>query len=189
MRKLKLYLHTSLDGFVAGKNGEMNWISLNEEQFDFVGKQTHASDTYLLGRATFQMMEAYWPSAGNQPQASKHDVEHSAWYNRVEKVVVSNSMQGTGSPNVKVINGDLKKQIEELKQSPGKDIIMFGSISVAHALMQLDLIDEYGLFINPVLLGGGLPAFQNITQSLLFTRSHTQYFETGVVGLVYERRR
>ncbi len=95
MRKLKLYLHTSLDGFVAGKNGEMNWISLNEEQFGFIGKQTHISDTYLLGRATFQMMEAYWPDAGRQAQASKHDVEHSDWYNRVEKVVVSNSMQGT----------------------------------------------------------------------------------------------
>ena len=89
-------MHTSLDGFVAGLKGEMNWINVNEEMFDFVATMTDKSDAALYGRVTYEMMENYWPTAGERPNASKHDKEHSAWYNKVSKIVLK--MKRTVTP-------------------------------------------------------------------------------------------
>jgi dihydrofolate reductase len=77
VRKLVLFMHTSLDGFVAGPNGEMDWISVDDEMFEYAGQRTREADTALYGRITWQMMESYWPTAADQPAASKHDIEHS----------------------------------------------------------------------------------------------------------------
>ena len=188
MRKVKLFLHTSLDGFVAGTKGEMEWINVDGDIFDFTGKLTGNADTYLMGRATFQMMEGYWPKAGEQPNASRHDIEHSKWYNQVAKVVISNSMQGNNLPNTKIISGNLKEEITTLKQLDGKDIIIFGSPTAAHSLMELDLIDEYGLFVNPILLGKGILMFSDITQTLNLKLSGSKTFSSGVISLQYERQ-
>src|SRR5215208_6430556 len=99
MKKLVLFMHASLDGFVAGPNGEMDWIKVDDEMFDYAGRETNEADTALYGRVTWEMMEAYWPTAANQPAATKHDIEHSEWYNKVTKVVLSKSMQGRNLKN------------------------------------------------------------------------------------------
>jgi dihydrofolate reductase len=92
MRKLIFSMHTLLDGFVAGPNGAMRWINVNDEIFDFVGAITDKADAALYGRVTYEMMQGYWPTAGDDPNASKHDKEHSAWYNKVSKIVLSRTM-------------------------------------------------------------------------------------------------
>ena len=89
MRKLIISLHTTLDGFAAGPNGEMDWINVDEEMFEYAARRTNEADTALYGRVTYQMMESYWPTAGDQPNATKHDKQHSSWYNKVTKVVLS----------------------------------------------------------------------------------------------------
>ena len=94
MRKVILFMHISLDGFVAGPKGEMDWINVDEEIFNYASHRTSHSDMALYGRVTYQMMEGYWPTAGDQPAATKHDIEHSKWYNSVTKVVISRSMKG-----------------------------------------------------------------------------------------------
>src|SRR5436853_7158414 len=81
MRRLVLFMHTSVDGFVAGLNGEMDWINVDDDMFEYAGKQTDLADTALYGRITYQMMESYWPTAADQPNATKHDIQHSRWYN------------------------------------------------------------------------------------------------------------
>ncbi|MFL5810934.1 MAG: dihydrofolate reductase family protein, partial [Flavisolibacter sp.] len=88
MRKLISFVHISLDGFVAGPNREMNWIKVNDEIFDFVGQRIQQTDTALYGRVTYEMMEGYWPTAGDEPGASKHDIEHSRWYKQAGKIVL-----------------------------------------------------------------------------------------------------
>lgn len=93
MRKIISFMHVSLDGFVAGPNGELNWIKRDEELFDYVGKRIQETNTALYGRVTYEMMEAYWPTAGDEPEASKHDIEHSKWYNNVHKLVLSKIMK------------------------------------------------------------------------------------------------
>ena len=96
MRKIISFMHMSLDGFVAGPNGEMDWIKVDEEIFDYVAKRISESDTALYGRVTYEMMENYWPSAGDKPKATRHDIEHSKWYKKVHKVVLSKTMNPDG---------------------------------------------------------------------------------------------
>lgn len=187
MRKLVLFMHTSLDGFVAGPNGEMDWIIVDEEMFDYAGERTNEADTALYGRVTYQMMESYWPTAADQPTATKHDIEHSRWYNKVTKVVLSRTMKGADLRNTKVISDNLSNEITQLKQAAGRDILMFGSPSVARSLMQDGLIDDYWLFVNPILLGQGIPLFKGIKDKTKLKLLKTNPFSSGVVCLHYEK--
>src|SRR5471030_2454966 len=110
MRKIISFMHISLDGFVAGTNGEMNWIKLGEEIFDHVGKRIGKTDAALYGRVTYQMMENYWPTAGDKPDATKHDMEHSKWYNNVHKIVLSKTMRGKELGKTTIINDNLAER-------------------------------------------------------------------------------
>jgi dihydrofolate reductase len=186
MKKLVLFMHTSLDGFVAGPNGEMNWINVKDEIFDEAAKVTGRADTALYGRKTYGMMEGYWPTAGDQPKASKHDIEHSKWYNSVTKIVISKTMEGTQKPKTKVISHDLAQQIKKIKQGPGKDIVIFGSPSTCHSLMQDNLIDEYILSINPVLLGAGIPLFKGIENLTKLKLRSSKVLDSAVVLAHYQ---
>src|ERR1700709_2752603 len=116
MRNLIFSMHTSLDGFVAGLNGEMNWINVDEEIFDFVGTMTDKADAALYGRVTYEMMQGYWPTAGDEPNASKHDKEHSAWYNKVSKIVLSKTLSAEGLDNTTVISDQLADNINKVKE-------------------------------------------------------------------------
>ena len=188
MRKLVVFMHTSLDSFVAGPGGEMNWINVDDDMFEYAGRQTDASDTALYGRVTYQMMDAYWPTAGDPPDASKHDKQHSEWYNKVEKVILSTTLADNNKPaNIIVINDHQKEEINKLKNKPGKNIVVFGSPSVCHFLMSEDLIDEYWLFVNPILLGNGIPMFKNIKIPATLKLAETIVFKSGVVCLHYEK--
>jgi dihydrofolate reductase len=111
MRKIISFMHISLDGFVAGPKGEMNWIKINEEIFDYVGKRIQKGDTALYGRKTYGMMEAYWPTAGKQPNATKHDIEHSKWYADIHKVVLSKTLEGKDLPNTTIISDNITEEI------------------------------------------------------------------------------
>src|SRR5882762_6465174 len=111
MKKLRLFQHTSLDGFVAGPNGEMDFIKTSEELFDITNHYSTNSDTYILGRKTFEMMEWYWPTAGQQPNATKHDKAHSEWYIHVAKIVISNTLAPKQNSGTRVINKNLKGEI------------------------------------------------------------------------------
>jgi len=186
MRKIISFMHISLDGFVAGPNGEMDWIKVDEEIFDHVGKRISEGDTALYGRVTYQMMESYWPTAGDKPTASKHDIEHSKWYSKVRKVVLSKTLNEPGLTKTTVISDNLSDSINELKQSgSGSDILLFGSPTATHSLIQQDLIDGYWLFVNPVILGKGIPLFVNIKEKTKLKLLTTQQFTSGVTELNY----
>ena len=100
----------------------MDWIKVDEEIFDHVGKRISEGDTALYGRVTYQMMESYWPAAGDKPAASKHDIEHSKWYNKVHKVVLSKTMKDAGLTNTTIISDNLSDRINEIKQQAVKNL-------------------------------------------------------------------
>ena len=185
MRKIISFMHISLDGFVAGPNGEMNWIKVDEEIFDHVGKRISEGDTALYGRLTYQMMESYWPTAGNEPTASKHDIEHSKWYKNVHKVVLSRTMEDIGLTNTTIISENLSHKINEIKQQGDKDILLFGSPTATHSLIQQNLIDGYWLFVNPIILGQGIPLFVDIKDKIKLNLLTTRQFNCGVTELNY----
>ena len=185
MRKLISFMHISLDGFVAGPGGEMDWIKVDNEIFEFVGKRISEGDTALYGRVTYEMMEGYWPTAGDQPTASKHDIEHSKWYKKAHKVVLSKTMKATGLANTEIVSDNLAGRINEIKQRPGNEILVFGSPTATHSLIQLNLIDGYWLFVNPVILGRGIPLFVNIRDKIKLNLRSTHQFACGVTELNY----
>jgi dihydrofolate reductase len=188
MRKLIFFMHTSLDGFVAGLKGEMNWINIDETMFDFVATMTDKADTALYGRVTYEMMQNYWPTAGDQPNASRHDKEHSAWYNKVSKVVLSRTLNEKGLDNTIVIGDHLAENIHQIKKQEGKNILIFGSPSASHSLLSESLVDEFWLFVNPVLLGQGIPLFKGITETTRLKLIETKTFSCGVIALHYETK-
>ena len=188
MRKLVFFMHTSLDGFVAGPNGEMEWINIDDTMFDFVATMTDNADTALYGRVTYEMMQGYWPKAGEQPNATKHDIEHSAWYNKVSKIVLSRTMSETGLKNTKVISNQLADNINKIKQQNGKNILIFGSPTASHSLLNKGLIDEFWLFVNPVLLGRGIPLFKDVPETIKLKLIETRTFSCGVIALHYVKK-
>lgn len=188
MRKLISFMHISLDGFVAGLNGEMDWIKVDEEIFDFVGKRISEGDTALYGRVTYEMMESYWPTAADKPSASRHDIEHSKWYKNVRKIVLSKTMKNTGLSGTEILSDNLADRINEIKQEEGKDILIFGSPTTTHSLIQLDLIDGYWLFVNPIVLGRGIPLFTGLQKKTELNLLSTRQFSCGVTELNYIRK-
>lgn len=189
MRKVILLEHMSLDGFVAGSNGEMDWIFVDDEMFDYVGRMTDDADTALYGRVTYQMMESYWPTAAEQPTATRHDIDHANWVNNASKIVFSKTLETTTWNNSRIIHDQIAEEIQKLKQQPGKNLLMIGSPGIAQTFMQLSLIDEYWINLNPVVLGSGIPLFKNISDKINLKLLESKTFNGGVVGLHYETQR
>ncbi len=180
-------MHITLDGFAASENGEMNWIKFDNEVFDYVKPLTDESDVALYGRVTWEMMDSYWPTAGDKPNATKHDKEHSNWYNSVDKFVISKSLKGRNKEKTTFIGGDVPNAINELKQGNGKNIMLFGSPSVVRLLMNENLIDEYWLYLNPVLLGKGISMFAEMDNKIELQLKTTKVFSCGVTALQYTK--
>ena len=188
MRKLISFVHISLDGFVAGPKGEMDWITINEEIFDYAGKLLKPIDSALYGRSTFGMMENYWPTAADKPNATKHDIEHSRWYEKVNKIILSKTLQGKKFPNSTIISSNVADEIKKLKQQNGSDIVIFGSPGATHSLIKEDLVDGYWLFVNPVILGNGIPLFAEIKNRTQFKLVESKNFSSGVIALQFEKK-
>jgi len=187
MRKIVLFMHISLDGFAAGPNGEMDWIHVDDEIFDYAGNQTDDADAALYGRVTYQMMDAYWPTAGDQPGASKHDVKHSQWYNSVDKIILSRSLAGNNLKRTTVISDNIHERITKLKQQRGKNILIFGSPTAARSLLRENLIDEFWFFVNPIVLGKGISFSDGVVEKVKLKLVSTHVFSCGVVCLQYSK--
>lgn len=185
MRKLVSFMHISLDGFTTNSQGQMDWILADEEMFEIAGQQTLKSDIALYGRGTYEIMEAYWPTAADQPNATKHDIEHSAWYKSVQKIIVSKTLKSFEIKNAKLISVNLPDEIRKLKNEQGKEIVLLGSPTLTRFLMNENLIDEYWLFINPILLGQGNSLFKDISHEIRLKLLTSKTFASGVICLHY----
>ncbi len=186
MRKLVAFLHVSLDGFAAGPNGELDWISYDEELANYAEKIVHTVGSPVYGRVTYQMMESYWPTVLDNPTSSKQQMEHATWVDNVNKIVISNSLETVEWKNTTVIKENMAEEIAKLKQQPGKDLVIFGSIRLTHTLMQLGLIDEYQLTVSPVVLGSGIRLFQDNMDKIKFKLLSSKTLSSGVLGLHYQ---
>lgn len=190
MKKIISFMHISLDGFVAGPKGELNWVKIDEEIFSHVGKRIHEGDSALYGRVTFGMMQNYWPTAAEKPASTKLEIEHAKWYNSARKIVLSTTVKEEGLTNTTVLSSNLPEKIAEIKNSGGggsEEILLFGSPTATHSLMQMNLIDGYWLFVNPIVLGQGIPLFVNIQERIKLQLVTTRQFAAGVTELNYIR--
>lgn len=188
MRKLVLFLHASLDGFVEGPNGQMDigWVSYDADLEKHAKEILSTADTVIWGRGTYQMMHGYWPSVPSNPSASQHERNHAEWIDKTAKVVFSTKLDSVEWNNSRLVKENVEEEIKNLKRQPGKDMVILGSPRLAHYLMQLDLIDEYKITVSPVLIGNGLPLFQGINKKIKLKLIENKTFESGALGLVYQ---
>lgn len=189
MRKLVLLEHVSLDGYLAGPNGDMRWIRFDEELAAQIQPAFDGCDTAVWGRVTYEMMANYWPTAANGPDASDHDRHHGAWVNAATKLVFSRTLERApwgADAEATIVREDAATAIARLKTQPGGDMILVGSASLARACIAADLVDDYYLDIIPVVIGGGTRLFPdgaNVPLRLVEERR----LASGVLALRYAR--
>ncbi|MEO8474093.1 MAG: dihydrofolate reductase family protein [Chryseolinea sp.] len=162
MRKLKLQIQMTLDGFVAGPEGQLDWMWIGEKDessFQHVIELADSADTILLGRKMTNGFVDYWENvADNQPDSPEHLFAHRMVDTR--KIVFSRTQTSMKGRNVQMENGVLAAAIQTLKQQPGKDILVYGGADFVSSLIDENLIDEYYIFCHPVALGNGLSIFK-----------------------------
>lgn len=182
MRKVIVSNLMSLDGFMAGPGGDIDWFVVDEE-FDGYARELFASvDTLLFGRVTWQLMAGYWPT----PAAAAEDPFITGKMNTLPKVVFSTTLEKAEWENTRLVKGNLAEEVSRLKRLPGMDMMIFGSGSLVSALTQAGLIDEYRIVVNPVVLGRGKPLFQDLRERLSLKLLKTRTLRCGDVILYYQ---
>jgi len=184
-RQLILSAHTSLEGFVAGPNGELDGFDKAEENLEFVCNLTEEADAALFGRNSFQLLDSYWPTARDHPGVTKGAIDYSNWYNKAQKIIISKTIPATNLSNTTIIRENIAEEIIKIKEQPGKDILIFGSPSASQSLMQLDLIDRYWIFINPILFGNGIPLFSGLNDKIKLKLLTTKQLSNGEIAIHY----
>lgn len=163
MRKLKLQVQMTIDGFVAGPNGELDWMwapgKRDEASFQKVIELADSCDTILLGRKMTREFIGHWENVlDNQPDSYEQPLAKLMVNHR--KIVFSRTQTTIVGRNAEMENGDLATAVQALKKEPGKDIMVYGGASFVSSLISQNLVDEYYIVRNPVAIGGGLTIFK-----------------------------
>jgi dihydrofolate reductase len=185
MRRLIVSMHVTIDGFISGPHGELDWHFKNwtPDMADSMCCQLSNADTILLGRNTYNAMAAYWPAVSEGLDMARDDIAFAWMMNNYTKIVCSTTLDTLSWNNSRLIKGNLLRQILQLKQQEGKDIIIYGSGKLVRYLARHSVVDEYRLWVYPVSIGRGITLFKNkLNMKLLKTQS----FPSGVIILNYE---
>ncbi len=185
MRKLVSLIHLSLDGFCAGPNGEMDWITVNPAIFEDADALIATAGAAVYGRTTYGMMRGYWPTVLDDEKAPEDRRAHARWVEAAEKITFSRSLKTSDWNNV-----HLKQDVQDitaLKQQSGKNLLIFGSPGLVRSFQALDVIDEYWMFLNPVLLGRGVRFFDEAHKAR-FRIAEAKRFEPDVMRFHYVRQ-
>jgi dihydrofolate reductase len=192
MRRVILFVDTTLDGFMGGPAGELDWMVQDDEvDKDFTGHLRETVDTIFTGRRTYQSFEAFWPAAATDPSSPADLADFANWMLDTPKVVFSNTLENVGMRNSRLAAGGIAEEVARLKQEPGKDLVIFGGARTVQAFVKLGLIDEYRMKVHPVAIGDGLPVFTDLEGKLNLTLIRSKAYGSGVLGLYYapDRRR
>jgi dihydrofolate reductase len=184
MRKIVLFMHQSVDGFCATKEGGLEWIPYNLGLQKYAEKLVASVGSPMYGKNTFEMMK-YWRTVLNDPTADRHDSEHAKWIENVEKIVFSTTLKNEDWNNTRIISTNLKEEVTKLKEGEGKDLVIFGSPTLAVSLMKLGLIDEFQFTISPVMLGDGKTFLRNIHEKVKLELISSQNIEGGILAVHY----
>ncbi len=190
MRKVILSMFVTLDGFISGANGDLGWMPGNqtpdEEVDSHMYEMLDEMDTTLLGRNTYELFLDYWPTATTQQEIIADKL------NAMPKIVFSKALDKVNWgkwDNARLARGTLAEEISGLKQQPGKDMVIFGGANLAQSCMELGLIDEYRLFVAPIILGSGKPLFKGSNDRISLKLLNTTPFKSGSVLLTYAPKR
>lgn len=187
MRKLKLHMQITVDGFVAGLNGELDWMTFNQDKKlkQFTNDLTNSSDTILLGRKMTDGFIAYWEDVvKNQPE--NPDFSLAKQMVAFEKIVFSKTITSVAGQNVHIENGDLATAVNNLKSKEGKDMVVYGGAGFVSSLIAGGHIDEFNFFINPVMINKGMRIFDLLENRQKLSLLNSTVYECGVTVISYK---
>jgi dihydrofolate reductase len=188
MRSVIHLAHVSLDGYLTGTAGEMDFITFDQEIAGYAYSLMRTVDTGIYGRTTYEMMEGYWPSMLDNADASAGERSHARWYTDVTKIVASRTLPAQTGP-VTIAGDDIVSVIATAKLQPGGDMMIFASPTLSHALSAAGLIDEWRVTWQPVIVGGGLPLFGGKEARTKLELRSSQTFKSGVIATHHVVRR
>ncbi|SDZ51555.1 Dihydrofolate reductase [Evansella caseinilytica] len=182
-RKVIYSQMVSLDGYIEGPNGEIDWGTPDRELFNFINELESDIDIHLYGRRTYENMANYWPAVERNPKSTEQEMEWAHKWVEIPKIVFSKTLDKV-EWNARLIKDNISKEIAKLKAQPGKNCSL-GGAALASTFIQLGLIDEYCLYIYPVALGRGKPLFPLLNARIHLQLIETRSFDSGVVFLRY----
>ncbi len=191
MRNIITTTWVTLDGYIAGPNGEMDWVAENydDAMATYENEIVSQADTLLLGRVTYQSFAGSWPHVPDNPNASEGEKAYARALNAMRKIVFSRTLESVEWNNSTLRKEVVPEEIEQLKQEPGRDMLIYGSASIIQTLVNHGLIDEYQVLVHPLIVGGGKPLFQNIQHQVKLKLVNTKTHPSGVVVLSYQPRK
>jgi dihydrofolate reductase len=184
MRKLIYSMTVSLDGFIAGRGGEIDWSAPDEELHRFHNARTLELGAHLLGRRLYEEM-LVWESGDEERWTSDPELEFAHIWRSLPKVVFSRTLEAVEG-NARLVRDGVADEVARLKEQPGKDLGV-GGAGLASSLTRMGLVDEYGLFMSPIVLGGGTPYFPTLDERFDLELVETRTFASRVVYLHYRR--
>jgi len=182
MRKVFLFMMVTLDGFFEGPDHSIDWHNVDEEFNEFAIDQLNEVDMLLFGRVTYEVMASYWPTAF----AIENDPVVAGKMNAIPKIVFSKTLDRADWSNSRLVKENIAGEVSQLKQQPGRDLAIFGSANLTMSLLQMGLVDELRLMVNPVVLGKGKPLFEGVHEKMNLKLLKTRDFRSGNVLLYYE---
>jgi dihydrofolate reductase len=184
MRKLIYSMTVSLDGFIAGPGGEIDWSAPDEELHRFHNQQTRDLGGHLCGRRLYEEMR-YWETADQNPSLAEHELEFARIWKSQPKVVFSTTLDKVEG-NARLVRDGVAEEVAKLKEQPGKDLSV-GGAGLASTFIERGLVDEYRLFVSPVVLGGGTRYFPALEDRINLELVEARTFGSRVVYLRYRR--
>src|SRR3954447_19994560 len=184
MRQVIYSMGVSLDGFIAGPDGEIDWSAPDEELHRFHNQQTRELGAHLCGRRLYEEM-VYWETADRDPSAGEPELEFARIWQSLPKIVFSNTLERVEG-NTRLVRDGVAEEGAKLKEQPGKDLAV-GGAGLASSAMKLGLVDEFRLFVSPVVLGGGTPYFPALDERIDLELVETRTFGSRVVYVRYRR--
>jgi dihydrofolate reductase len=185
MRKLIWMVSVSLDGFFEGPDHELDWHMVDDELHRHFNAELATMGAFLDGRVTYELMSGFWPTADADPASSEPVAEFARIWRDMPKLVYSRTLERAGW-NTAIVREVVPEEVERLKAEPGGDL-MLGGADLAATFMRHDLIDEYRIYVHPVVIGRGRPMFPPSEEKLVLRLTEARSFGNGVVLLRYER--
>ena len=187
MRKVIYAMSVSLDGFIEATDGDLRWSYPDEELHQHFNEQEQLIDIHLYGRGLYENMASYWPAADKNPAVPEVEREYARLWKEMQKVVFSTTLTEVGW-NSRLVKGDLAGEVGRLKAQPG-GAMSVGGAGLAASFMRLSLIDEYRLYLHPLILGAGKPMFGHLQYKINLQLLESRTFSSGVVLLRYQSAR
>lgn len=196
MRKIIAALQVSVDGFIEGPNGELDWAMEEEEEtWKDVFEMLESVDTCILGRVMYPDYEQYWLAVLANPAgvlplsgktATKNEIAYARWADKIPHFVLSKTLDKVAWKTTRIVRD--VEEIRKIKQQPGKDVYVVGGATLVSGLMNLGLIDEVRLLVNPLILGGGKALFKDVKERHALKLVRAKPLKSGKVSLIYNTR-